>query len=136
MRKLTEPGRERSSWCGGGPCRRMRPPILLIAIAAGLHLLLTGYQFAEWDQTLYLPLINGYVDASSFSIHDTYMQGFLWKSYTTLFLALTPLVQLFGWEWPIFLAYLAVKLSLFLGLWALAFRLTKDHRAATLTVLL
>lgn len=118
-----------------GP-HRARPPFLLVTVAAALSFLLTGYQFAAWDQILYLPLINGYVDPAAFSPYDAYMQGFLWKSYTTLFLVLTPFVNAFGWEWPVFIAYVAVKFFLFLGLWALAFRLTRNHRAAALTVLL
>src|ERR1051326_91018 len=135
MRKLTIRGDRSLTFRIRWPCWRFRPSLLLIAVAIVVNFLITGYQFAVWDQTLYLPLVNGYVDASVFSPHDAYVQGFLWKSYTTLFLALTPLIQFFGWEWPVFLAYVVVKVFLFLGLWALAFRLTRDHRAAALAVL-
>ena len=113
-----------------------QPSLLLLVVAAGASLLVIGYRFAVWDQLLYLSFVDRYFQPILDHPGDLYISHFLWHSYTTFWMLLYPLKQLFGWEWPLFITHLVVKIAIGWGIWALAFAVTKDRLTAWLTVLL
>lgn len=113
----------------------VRPSLLLIGLAAIASLITIGYRFAVWDQLLYLSFVDRYFQPILDHPGDLYISHFLWHSYTTFWMLLYPLKQLFGWEWPLFVTHLVVKFFIFWGVWALALALTKDRLTAWLSVL-
>lgn len=113
-----------------------QPSFLLIALFAFASMIIIGYRFAVWDQLLYLSFVDRYFQPILDHPGDLYISHFLWHSYTTFWMLIYPIKQLFGWEWPLFIIHVLVKFFIFWGVWSLAFALTKDRLTAWLSVLL
>ncbi len=109
---------------------------MLIALFAGASLIIIGYRFAVWDQLLYLTFVDRYFQPIIDHPGDLYIRHFLWHSYTTFWMLIYPLKHFLGWEWPLFIIYILVKIGIFWAIWSLAFAFTKDRLSAWLSVLL
>ncbi|MFC1601304.1 DUF6798 domain-containing protein [Candidatus Sumerlaeota bacterium] len=127
-------GQEVRTWLRRGALGDERAPSLaLMAAFTFIFLLNNGYQFAGADLPLYLPYVLRYFDPSLYSDPDYFMQ-FARHLHTTLWLALSPVIRLCGWEWPLFLLYLLAVFFVQRSIWSLAHYLTGDARAAWLVV--
>lgn len=113
-----------------------RPSLFLLALCAIASFVMVGYRFAVWDQLLYLGFVDRYFQPIVDHPGDLYLQHFLWRSYTTFWMAIYPLKQLFGWEWPLFVIHLVVKFFIYWGIWSLTYTFTKNRATAWFTVLL
>ncbi len=112
------------------------PSFLLLALFAFVSLIIIGYRFAVWDQLLYMSFVDRYFLPIIDHPGDLYISHFLWHSYTTFWMFVYPLKQMFGWEWPLFIIHVLTKFFIFYGIWSLAYAFTKDRLAAWLSVLL
>jgi len=113
-----------------------RPSFFLLAFLSFVSLIIIGYRFAVWDQLLYMTFVDRYFQPILDHPGDLYISHFLWHSYTTFWMLVYPLKQMFGWEWPLFIIHVLTKFFIFYGIWSLAFAFTKDRLAAWLSVLL
>ena len=113
-----------------------RPSLLLIGLFTLASLIIIGYRFAVWDQLLYLSCVDRFFLPIIDHPNDLYISSFLWRTYTSFWLLIFPLKQVFGWEWPLFVIYLVVKFFILWGLWSLSFALTKDRLTAWISLLL
>lgn len=113
-----------------------RPALVLIGLMAAASVIMLGYKFNRWDQLLYLCFVDRYFLPIADHPGDLYLANFLWRSYTTFWMLIFPLKSTFGWEWPLFVIYVATRVFLYWGVWGLAFTLTGDRRAAWLSTLL
>ncbi|MBN1515495.1 hypothetical protein JXA32_02890 [Candidatus Sumerlaeota bacterium] len=111
-----------------------RPSLWMTGVMTALHFLIIGYQLGASDHPLYLPYVPRYFgDAPAFD-YDYYFP-FGEHVYTTLWIAMAPLIRCFGWEWPVFMLYLVAKFFTFWGVWSLTVFLTRDRRAGWLAMM-